>query len=133
MLDRESDMPKSHIFMIIVLLALLTSGCDPIFTLRGSVRADANAAGIEEAQLRLFCPKDGEMHQFYPTISTDAQGRFDRQYIGEIPLECELRAQKEGFQLVDVPLREACTEKRSEEYCAKAEFAIELAPEPNSQ
>jgi hypothetical protein len=116
-----------------IVVAMVGVGCDPVFTLRGSVCEDTDAAEpIEDAKLSVFCPRDGQFHQFYPTFSTDAQGKFDYQHIGELPLECELRAQKEGFQLVDVPLGEECIRKRGDRFCAEADFDFELASAQNA-
>jgi hypothetical protein len=136
-------MPALRILLTTLLLAVVISGCDPIFNLRGSVTADADQAGTEEAgveaggiegaKLSLFCYRDGEMRQFYPSFTTDAQGHFKYQKIGDLSVDCELRAQKDGYEVVDVPLREACVETKGDDRCIEAAFDIELSPAPEAQ
>ena len=110
------------------LIVLAASGCDSNFSLRGSVSEGAEQGRIEGAKVSLFCYRDGEMRQFYPSFTTDAQGRFELQESGDLSVDCELRAEKDGYQPVDVPLREACVETKGDDRCVEAAFDIELSP-----
>lgn len=136
--------PQSLLLMTILLVTSV--GCDPIFRMRGSVTemptqdkssgdgsVHDGGAPIAGVQLSPYCSEDGQMSQFDHTVESDADGKFETTYIGLLSLDCELRAEKQDYQTVSVPVRSACTERRDDKHCTSAEFDIELAPQDPDQ
>jgi hypothetical protein len=107
--------------IVVLATALLGAGCDPVFSLQGSVKSPAGA--IAGADVTLSCPLDPPVH-----VTSDALGRLDYHRMGTANPECRLLISKPGFHPKEVRLEDVCRSHFGVA-CWGAQLDVELAPE----
>lgn len=88
----------------IVFVALVA--CDPVFTVRGSVREACvpEPKPLADASMTLHCPLD----QPVALGKTNAEGRIETRTLGILDPACFVRFEKDGFRARDIAVGDLC-------------------------